>query len=168
MKHTLDSVREIIANRSVEHIRECDIEKIIQYLVIQSFTGSGKSVSVMKAIDEAGYTWMYFAPFHDIIKENLEYSKLRNYDFIHMKGKDQEGVCFADEYKEYLKMGVSITPFCETRCTYRHEGCPYYETKDLIESFPLSWAGVHSHIPTYLQTFLFNKKYEQRKTFLGF
>lgn len=119
----------------------------------------------MKAIDEAGYTWMYFAPFHDIIKENLEYSKLRNYDFIHMKGKKQEGVCFADEYKEYLKKGVSITPFCETRCPYRHSGCPYYETKDLIESFPLSWAGVHSHIPTYLQTFLYDKEYERRKMF---
>jgi len=165
MTLNIREIREIIANRCIEHIRECEIEEIVQYLVIQSFTGSGKSVSAMKAIDEAGYTWMYFAPFHDIIKENLEYSKLRNYDFIHMKGKNQEGVCFADEYKEYLKMNVSITPFCETRCPYRHEGCPYYETKDLIESFPLSWAGVHSHIPTYLQTFLFNKKYEGRKMF---
>ena len=162
---TLEEIREIISNRSVNHIRECDLEQIIQYLVIQSFTGSGKSVSVMKAIDEAGYTWMYFAPFHDIIKENLEYSKLRNYDFIHLKGKDQQGVCFADEYKDYLKMGVSITPFCETRCPYRHNGCPYYETKDLIESFPLSWAGVHAHIPTYLQTFLFSKKYDQRQMY---
>ena len=161
----MQRIREIIANRCVDHIKECEVNEFIMYLVIQSFTGSGKSVSAMKAIDEAGYTWMYFAPFHDIIKENLEYSKLRNYDFIHMKGKNQEGVCFAKEYKEYLNMGVSITPFCETRCPYRHTGCPYYETKDLIESFPLSWAGVHSHIPTYLQTFLFDKKYEKRKMF---
>lgn len=105
------------------------------------------------------------SPFHDIIKENLEYSKLRNYDFIHMKGKDQEGVCFSPEYREYVKKGISITPFCETRCKLRHDGCPYYETKDLIESFPYSWAGVHAHIPTYLQTFLYEKKYERRRMF---
>ena len=73
MTLTIDEIREKIADRSISHIRECNADEIVQYLVIQSFTGSGKSVSVMKAIDEAGYTWMYLAPFHDIIKENLEY-----------------------------------------------------------------------------------------------
>lgn len=162
---TIDEVRKTISGRAVNHIKDCDINDIVQHLVVQSFTGSGKSVSVMKAIDEAGYTWMYFAPFHDIIKENLEYSKLWNYDFIHMKGKEQEGVCFVDEYREYIKMGINITPFCEARCPLRHNGCQYYETKDLIESFPLSWAGVHAHIPTYLQSFLYDKKYEGKQMF---
>lgn len=116
----------------------------------------------MKTIDEAGYTWIYFAPFHDIIKENLEYSKLRNYEFVHLKGKEQEGVCFVKEYREYVAQGINITPFCESRCPYRYEGCNYYETKDMIESYPLSWAGVHAHIPTYLQSFFFTKKYADR------
>lgn len=159
---TLQDIREIIANRAVNHIKDCEEQDITTYLVFQSFTGSGKTHTVMKEVDKAGYTWIYSAPFHDVIRENLQYSKLRNYSFVHLKGKEQEGVCFSKEYRKYAKMGLSITPFCESRCPYRHNGCPYYETKNLIEGFPHSWAGVHAHIPTYLQTFLYNIEYNNK------
>ncbi len=162
---TIEEIREIIAGKCLNHILDCEVNDIVQYMVIQSFTGSGKSVTAMKRIDEAGYTWMYFAPFHDIIKENLEYSKLRNYDFVHLKGKKQKGICLSKEYRAFAKQGISITPFCETRCPYRHNGCTYYETRDLIEGYPHSWAGVHSHIPTYLQSFLYDVEYQNQKMF---
>lgn len=158
----LDSIREHMANDCLSHILDCQEHNIVMHFVINSFAGSGKSTSIMKAIDKAGYTWLYLAPTHRVIDENLEYSRLRDYDFIHLKGKNQEGVCLADDYRELLNKGVSITPFCETRCIYRHNGCPYYETKEEIESFPQSWAGVHAHFPTYLQTFFFGTEYDKK------
>jgi hypothetical protein len=129
---------------------------------------SGKTTSVMKAIDKAGYTWIYLAPFHDIIKDNLKYSKQREYDFIHLKGKDQPGMCLSEEYSNYAKQGLSITPFCESRCPLKDDGCPYYEIKREIETFPQCWAGVHAHVPTYLQSFLYDVEYEGRKMFNHF
>lgn len=138
------------------------------YFVIRTFPGSGKTTSVMMAIDQAGFTWIYLAPTHEVINENLEYSKLRDYEFIHLKGKDQPGMCLSPEYVELMKKHINITPFCETRCPYRRNGCPYYETKELIESYPQSWAGVHHHIPTYLQTFLFNTTYKNQQMFKHF
>jgi len=161
----IEDVRRIISNKVVEHIRKCEETKTVKNLIIRSFPGSGKTVSVMKSIDKAGYNWIYLSPFHEIITENLEYSKHWDYSFIHLKGKNQEGVCFAEQYRKLLEMNISITPFCETRCPYKDNGCPYYETKKKIESFPLSWAGVHSHIPTYLQSFLFLKEYNDKKMF---
>ncbi len=158
-------IREIIASDVVNHIETCAREGIVSYLIIMTFPGSGKTTSAMMAIDKAGYNWIYIAPYHDVIKENLSYSKLREYEFIHLKGKKQDGVCVAEEYKQYAKMGISIEPFCETRCPYRHNGCPYYETKNKIESYPESWAGVHSHVSTYLQKFLYKIKYSDKQMF---
>ena len=166
---TINDIRETIADEAMSHIRACDISGIRNdALVIRTFPGSGKTTSVMKAIDKAGYTWIYLAPFHDIIKENLLYSKQREYDFIHLKGKDQPGMCLSPEYREYAKRGLSITPFCESRCPYKDTDCPYYEIKREIETFPQCWAGVHAHIPTYLQSYLYDNEYENRKMFNHF
>ena len=130
--------------------------------------GSGKTTSVMMAIDKAGYTWLYLAPFHELIEENLRYSKLREYDFIHFKGKAQPGMCLAEEFREYMDMGVNITPFCETRCPMKDTLCPYYRNKREIEEYPQSWAGVHAHVSTYLQTFLFEVMYNDERMFKHF
>lgn len=166
---TIGDIRELIANEGLSHIRYCDITGTRNSsLVIRTFPGSGKTTSVMKAIDDSGYTWIYLAPFHDIIRENLLYSKQREYDFVHLKGKDQLGMCLSPEYSEYAKKGLSITPFCESRCPFKDDGCPYYEIKREIERFPQCWAGVHAHIPTYLQSFLYDNEYDNRKMFNHF
>jgi len=154
----IEDVRESIANRVLEHIMECNRRGIKMHLIIKTFPGSGKTTTVMKAIDKAGYNWIYLAPFHDIIRENLSYSKIRDYEFIHLKGRGQPGVCVADKFKEYVKF-MSIYPFCETKCPLRYDGCPYYETKKKIETYPESWAGVHSHMTGYLKNFLFGIEY---------
>jgi len=161
----LQKIRETIANRCVNHIDECHSENLVMYLVIGSFPGSGKTSTVMMTIDRVGYTWLYLSPTHFVIKENLEWSKLRDYYFVHLKGKDQDGMCLAPEYIEMLKKGINITPFCETRCPFRRDGCPYYELREQIESYPQSWAGVHAHIPTYLQTFLYQTFYKDTQMF---
>lgn len=162
-KLTLDKIRKQIAHDSLTHIRECKLSKNVSYFVVRSFPGSGKTTSIMMAIDKAGFTWLYLAPFHDVIRENLKYSKLREYEFHHFKSKSQDGMCLSEDYKEYADQGFNITAFCETRCPYKNNGCPYYETKTLIESYPSCWAGVHSHVPTYLQKFLYEISYERRK-----
>lgn len=162
--NNIEEIREIIANRVIEFIRECNNNGIIMYLIIKTFPGSGKTTSVMKAIDKNGYNWIYLAPYHDIIRENLSFSRIRNYEFIHLKGRAQEGVCVAKEYKELAKV-MSIYPFCETRCPKRHDGCIYYETRKRIETYPESWAGVHSHIAGYLQNFLFQIEYMGQQMF---
>ena len=166
---TIGGIRKTIASEALSHIRSCDIYGIRnEALVIRTFPGSGKTTSVMEILDKSGYTWIYLAPFHDIIKENLLYSKQREYDFVHLKGKDQPGMCLSPEYREYAKRGLSITPFCESRCPYKNDGCPYYEIKREIETFPQCWAGVHAHIPTYLQSYLYDNEYENRKMFNHF
>lgn len=164
-KLTLDKIRKHISNDCLEHVLDCQMFGRVTYLVIASFPGSGKTTSILKAIDEAGYTWLYFAPFHDVIMENLEYSKLREYEYIHFMGKNQDGMCLVPDYIELMDNDVNITPFCETRCVLKNSGCPYYETKTKIESYPYCWAGVHSHIPTYLQTFLYQIKYDDERMF---
>jgi len=158
----METIWKTIGDKTVNHVKLCEKIGINSHLVFKTFPGSGKTTTIMKSIDELGYNWIYLAPFHDIIKENLEYSKLRNYSFLHLKGKDQDGVCLVPEYREYASMGLNITPFCESRCVLRNNGCPYYETKNEIESYPSPWAGVHSHVPTYLQSFLFTKQYKKK------
>lgn len=159
---SIDEIRNIIAKRSLDHIHKCNESGNIDYLIIKTFPGSGKTATTMKTIDEAKMNWIYVCPFHDIITDNLKFSKLRSYRFTHLKGKKQDGVCMMPEYAEYAKKGFNITPFCETRCHWKHNGCIYYETRKEIESLPQSWAGVHSHIPTYLQSYLYDIEYEGR------
>lgn len=159
---TIKNIRESIAEEAVEHITNCRRNDYVRHLIIKSFPGSGKTVSIMKAIDEAHFNWMYFAPFHDIIIENLTFSQLRNYNFIHLKGRKQPGVCLVSQYRELAEKGLNIDPFCRTRCKFKQDGCPYFETRRRIESLPQPWAGVHSHIPTYLQSYLFQTKYKNK------
>lgn len=156
----IHTIREIISNRALQHVRDCHIEDINEYLIFQSFPGSGKTTSIMKTIDEHNYNWIYLAPFHSVIKENIKYSNVRDYNFVHLKGKKQDGVCQIQEYRKLAKRGFNITPFCETTCPFKNSSCPYYKTLEEIETIPQSWAGVHSHIPSYLQTYLFGKEYE--------
>ncbi len=165
MNLSIEEIRKLIAGRALSHIHECKREGIVQYLVVKTFPGSGKTTSIMMAIDKAGYNWIYLAPFHDIVRENLKFSRLRNYDFTHLMGKSQKGVCLSKDYRNYAKQGINIDPFCEIRCPYRHNGCPYYEAKEKIESYPENWAGVHSHVPTYLQKFLFQTYYNDKQMY---
>ena len=72
-KLTIQKIRELIADLSVRFVNECSINRLRINQIISTFPGSGKTTSVMEAIDKAGYTWMYFAPFHDVIQENLHF-----------------------------------------------------------------------------------------------
>jgi len=159
------NIRELIANRVITFLEMCERANQVRNIVFQTFPGSGKTTTIMKAIDDSSYTWIYLAPFHDIILENLEFSHIKNYDFIWLKGKEQDGVCLSDEYQEYAKRGINITPFCETRCPFHNEGCPYYETLNQIREYPQHWAGVHAHIPTFLQSFFFQYEFDRRLMF---
>lgn len=156
---SVEKIREIISTESLEYIKRCINDKVDHYLIIKSFPGSGKSTSIMKTIDENHLNWIYLSPFHDIITDNLHYSKLRNYEFIHLKGKNREGMCRVPQYRRYAKQGINIDSFCESKCPYRESNCPYYKRKEQVESFPQSWAGVHHHVPSYLQKFLYQIEY---------
>lgn len=166
---TIESIRKRIADESVQFVRRCELSKEPNSaFVFRTFPGSGKTTSVMKAIADEGYNWIYLSPFHDIIVENLKYSDHYEYNFTHLKGKNQEGMCLAKDYKEYAKQGFNITPFCEGKCPLKENGCPYYDIRNKIESEAPCWAGVHAHIPTYLQSFLFEKKYNRQKMYKSY
>jgi hypothetical protein len=150
----------------VEH-SERESSKKRDFLLFQTFAGSGKSTTIMQTVDSYGYQWIYLAPYHDVITDIFEYSKIRDYrNWSHLKGKEQLGVCSSELMIEYLRKGIDITPFCMVKCTNKKE-CVYYKTKEEIEdpkgTLLRNWAGVHSHIPTYLQHFLFDIEYKGKK-----
>ena len=90
------NIRELIANRVITFLEMCERANQVRNIVFQTFPGSGKTTTIMKAIDDSSYTWIYLSPFHEIILENLEFSHIKNYDFIWLKGKEQDGVCLSD------------------------------------------------------------------------
>lgn len=149
----IEEVRKYIAQNCLDHVRHGKGN-----LVFNTFTGSGKTTTVLDTIykSEDGFTWMYFAPYHKVIEENIELSKVFDiHDFVHLESREK--LCLSKDYKELAKKGINITPFCENLCPFKDKKCPYYENLKRIREKPTCFAGVHAHIPTLLQTLLYEK-----------
>jgi len=113
--------------------------------------GGGKTVNTLKTLEEQGYQWIYLAPFHTVIDENLKFSTFQTYNYLHLKSRAK--VCEVDAYKEIAQNNIDIRPICENSCMFKDTTCPYYETKRQLYSHPRSWAGVHHHLKEFLKGF---------------
>ena len=156
----IKDVRTYIAQFCLEHVKYGSGN-----LVFNTFTGSGKTTTVLKTIYEAndGFNWMYFAPYHKVIEENLELSKVIDFHgFIHLESRKK--LCLSNEYRSLAELGINITPFCENFCSLKDTRCPYYENLRKLREMPTCVAAVHSHIPTLMQT-LFYEKWQGRALF---
>jgi hypothetical protein len=120
-------------------------------LLEKCHVGSGKTWNTIKAIEDRGDTWIYLAPFHTVIDENLKFSTLRNYNYIHLKSRAK--LCLIREYKKIAKQRVDIRPICEYSCPLKDTTCPYYEIKRELFNNPCSWAGVHHHLKNFVGDF---------------
>jgi len=156
----IEDVRTYIAEQCLDFIRHSKGN-----LIYNTFTGSGKTTTILKTIYESedGFTWMYFAPYHKVIEENIELSKVIDFhNFVHLESREK--LCLSKEYRQLAKEKINITPFCENFCTLKDTRCPYYENLRIIREMPTCLAAVHAHIPTLMQT-LFYEKWKGRCLF---
>lgn len=123
------------------------------FLLLKLPVGSGKTTNVLLKIEEMNLNWIYLAPFHTNITENLELSIHRKFNYLHLKSRAKE--CQIDMWRELAEKGVNIRPICENRCTLKETSCPYYAQREQLKQNPISWAGVHHHIPTFLKDFIY-------------
>lgn len=141
-----------------------------RFLLLKLPTGSGKTTNVLHSIDELysfdRENWIYLAPYHTNILENLKMSPFRRYEYLHLQSRAR--VCIMPQWRAIADR-LNIRPICENRCPLREDGCPYYEARDTLFRNPQNWAGVHSHIPTFLKDFLCESyvKTEEEKTPMG-
>jgi len=156
----LKQVRKYIAQECLDHVRYRNGN-----LLYNTFPSSGKSATVLKTIYEAedGFIWMYFSPTHRVIEGNIELSTVTNFhDVIHLQSR--KNLCLSKEYRKLAKENINITPFCENFCSLRDTKCPYYQNLRTIREMPVCIAGVHAHIPTLMQSLLY-EKWERRCLF---
>ena len=120
--------------------------------------GGGKTTNTLKTLEEEGYQWIYLAPFHTVIEENLKLSNFYNYNYLHLKSRAK--LCLVPDYKrlaagipERRIPSIDIRPICENSCPLKDTTCPYYETKRQLWADPISWAGVHHHLKEFLREF---------------
>jgi len=128
-------------------------------LLLEAFPGAGKTTNVLAELMRLEQPFIYLAPDHDVILENLTFH-MDDYlgGFIHLQGRRH--LCAVPERREYAEnFGMPIKPFCST-CEYKKDGsCEYYRRRRTIEhDNPPSWAGVHAHITTYLRRYLFGSE----------
>jgi len=132
-------------------------------LVFDVYPGGGKTVNVIQAAMSTGLKFIYLSPTHEVIHQNLEFHPLEDYvgAFEHFKGRAR--VCLNEDYRKNAETyGMPIKPLCGI-CEHKDNGCPYYEVRRKIESNnPMSWAGVHAHIATYLKHYLFDEEDDRR------
>ena len=114
------------------------------FLLLKLPTGSGKTTNAMKVLADSGYLWIYLAPFHHVIDENLAQSPFQKYEYIHLKSRGK--LCMIQSFRELAERNIDIRPICEHRCPYKDTDCPYYQTKRELFRKPQNWAGVHHHI----------------------
>ena len=157
----IKDVRNYISDACLEHVK-----RGTGNLIFNTFTGSGKTTTVLKTIyeDSDGLNWMYFAPYHKVIEENLELSKVIDFQgFIHLESRAK--LCLSlDRYKPLAEQGINITPFCENFCALKETRCLYYENLRSLREMPTCIAAVHAHIPTLMQR-LFYERWERRPYF---
>lgn len=149
----LKQVRSHIGEECLDFVRYRDGN-----LVYNTFPSSGKTTTVLKTIYEAvdGFLWMYFSPTHRVIEENIELSTVIDFHgFIHLESREK--LCLSKEYRQLAKEHINIVPFCENFCSLRDDKCPYYQNLRTIREMPICIAGVHAHIPTLMQSLLYEK-----------
>ena len=73
----------------------------LRTLIMRIFTGGGKTTKTLKEMDE-NCRWIYCAPFHKNIKENITDSHFRTYDFLHLKSRSK--LCINPDAKILFKM----------------------------------------------------------------
>lgn len=113
------------------------------------FTGGGKTTKTLLEMDK-NCRWIYCAPFHKNIKENITDSIYRNYDFLHLKSRSK--LCINPDVKILFKMNYDIRGICET-C--KDKAVCEYETnlKKAYKDRP-NLAITHGHLQTWLPNFL--------------
>ena len=109
----------------------------------------------MLALDKLNLRWIYVAPTHDIIEENIKNSPFRIYNFLHLKGRAK--CCKKPEYTQYIKNGHDISSFC-TDCQFKGNICTYQHTIDRAYKDTPNLCVVHAHINTFLPRFLTTSK----------
>lgn len=97
--------------------------------------------------------WIYCAPFHKNIKENITDSKFRSYDFLHLKSRSK--LCTNPDAKVLFKQNYDIRGICES-CPDRH-ACEYELNLKKAHSDRPNLAITHAHLQTWLPNFL-NRK----------
>jgi len=124
-----------------------------RFLIEKAHVGSGKTTNTLKTISEMRDigNWIYLAPFHHVVDENLRDSVFHNYKYIHLKSRAK--VCIMPQYRELAERNINIRPICEGHCGAK-DTCPYYVTKKELYDNPQNWAGVHHHITEFLGEFL--------------
>jgi len=143
----IDIVRKIIAEKSTDFV----INGTQDALVIRTFTGSGKTTTVLNAIDSLGLRWIYVAPTHDIIKQNVKQGPLRQFNFLHLEGRER--CCLRAELKELIPKGINISGFCD-ECSLRETECDYYMNQHRAFTETPNICVTHAHINTWLPMFL--------------
>lgn len=135
-------------------------------LLISRYPGSGKTTNTVEMLAELGVNFIYVAPTHEIIMDNIQFTanynnsvELRRSIEAMEHFRARRRVCCREDLVrlaipvEQGGVGMPIKPFC-SNCPDRNS-CEYYLTRWSIESSDHpSWAGVHSHIATYLHNFL--------------
>lgn len=124
---------------------------INNFLIIKSHVGSGKTTNTLKTLHDEGEVWIYLAPFHTVVSENLELSPFRRFEYHHLKSRAK--LCLIPDYKALAQRYINIRPVCENNCPLKDSTCPYYEIKRKLLEDPTNWAGVHHHLPEFLQDF---------------
>jgi len=122
-------------------------------LLFNAFPGAGKTRNVLRRVWELGKKFIYLAPDHEVILDNVELHEDVEIEFVHFKGREWE--CTNQENRELAQQfHMSLRPICEKICADK-DTCNYYIKKKKIESHPPpSWAGVHAHIISYLRKYL--------------
>lgn len=141
------NVQEFIYDKTVEFLKTNDGP---DHIVFNTFPGSGKTTTVMKAADEVGAKWIYVAPTHDIIEENLRDSRMRYYDFMHLKSKAK--LCINPNAYVLFRKGYEADYLCKI-CGMR-SACPYLEQQRRVRENVPNIGIVHTHLATWLPKFL--------------
>lgn len=144
----INKVRKDIADRSVYFALK---EPELYALIIKTFTGSGKTTSVLNAIDEAHLRWIYVAPFHKVIEKNVKRSPVRHFDFLHLEGREK--CCLRTDLRPLIDAGVNISGFCD-ECNFKERQCSYYINRHNAYTELPNLAVTHAHIQTFLPKFL--------------
>lgn len=142
----MNEIGRFIYEKTVEFLQNGDHSNII----FKTFPGSGKTTMVMMAADSIGANWIYVAPSHDIIEENIKHSSKRSYDYIHLKSKAK--VCANPDAHALFSRGYDADFMCR-KCNFRPT-CEYMEMQRIAHEMNPSIGIVHAHLHTWLPKFL--------------
>jgi len=138
-------------SRISRKVEEFSLSRLETSLVIRTFTGSGKTTTTLNTIDSLGLRWIYAAPTHDIIQENIKQSEHRHFSFLHLEGRDR--CCLRPDLVELAQKGVDIRGFCND-CPFQEAICKYHTNIRRAYSDAPNLAITHSHIDSWLPSFL--------------